>query len=59
MQFSLYIMVKKILSMNLGDPEIERLPKEYNSFVRAFAPFPVYIPGTGYWKAFQVSVSMF
>jgi len=51
-------MVKKILSMNPGDPEIERLPIEYDSFFRAFACFPLYIPGTTYWKALQVFTIM-
>nr|AIU41745.1 cytochrome P450 [Chlorophytum borivilianum] len=52
-KFSLNIMVKKLLSMNPGDPEVERLSIEYNSLTRAFSCFPVYIPGTTYWKAMQ------
>ena len=51
-------MAKKIISMNPGDPEIERLPIEYDSFIRAFACFPLYIPGTTYWKALQVFTIM-
>ncbi|ONK80923.1 uncharacterized protein A4U43_C01F23290 [Asparagus officinalis] len=44
---------KKIMSMSIDNPHIEKLPREYDSFIKAFVCFPLYIPGTKYWKAIQ------
>ncbi|KAG6482381.1 hypothetical protein ZIOFF_059012 [Zingiber officinale] len=52
-QFSFYIMVKNILSIEPEDPLIERLLKEYNTFTRGLVSFPLKIPGTRYWKGLK------
>ncbi|XP_074570390.1 steroid (22S)-hydroxylase-like [Curcuma longa] len=52
-KFSFYIMVKNILSIGPEDPLIERLRKEYNTFIRGLVSFPLKIPGTRYWKGLK------
>ncbi|XP_039144110.1 cytochrome P450 90B2-like [Dioscorea cayenensis subsp. rotundata] len=37
----------------LGEPEMEKLMREYNDFIKGVAVFPLNIPGTSYWKALK------
>ena len=47
-------MAKNMLSMTPEDPEIAKLPVEFDSFLKGLKCLPLYVPGTAYWNAIQV-----
>lgn len=47
-------MMKEMLDVDPGEPEMEKLMREYNDFIKGVAVFPLNIPGTSYWKALKV-----
>lgn len=59
MQFTFYMMAKNILSMEPGKPEIEKIRREYTTFMQGVVSPPLEFPGTPYWKAIKVQNTYF
>lgn len=47
-------MAKHIMSMDPGEPETEKLKREYVTFMKGVVSAPLNFPGTAYRKALQV-----
>lgn len=54
MQFTFNLMATHIMSMDPGEPETEKLKKEYITFMKGVVSAPLNFPGTAYRKALQV-----
>ena len=54
LQFTFNLMAKNIMSMNPGEPETEKLRREYITFMKGVVSAPLNFPGTPYWKALKV-----
>lgn len=52
-KFCLNIMVKMVLSMNPGEPEIATLRTEYDFLYTGLYSLPIRVPGTAYWRCLQ------
>lgn len=48
-------MAKHIMSLDPGEPETERLKKEYVTFMKGVVSLPLNFPGTAYRKALKVN----
>lgn len=52
-KFAFNLMVKYLMSMESGTPEIEQLRKEYSNIMKGIASIPLNLPGTTYRKGLQ------
>ncbi|KAJ3697428.1 hypothetical protein LUZ61_001133 [Rhynchospora tenuis] len=52
-KFTFYMMAKNILSMEPGKPEIEKIRREYATFMEGVVSPPLEFPGTPYMKALK------
>ncbi|XP_038990056.1 cytochrome P450 90B2-like isoform X2 [Phoenix dactylifera] len=52
-KFTFNLMAKNIMSMNPGEPETEKLRREYITFMKGVVSAPLNFPGTPYWKALK------
>ncbi|KAJ0988007.1 hypothetical protein J5N97_006363 [Dioscorea zingiberensis] len=52
-KFSFYVMIKEILNVDPGEPEMDKLMREYNELIKGIAAIPLNLPGTSYWKALK------
>ncbi|KAJ0964526.1 hypothetical protein J5N97_025664 [Dioscorea zingiberensis] len=52
-KFSFYVMIKEILNVDPGEPEMHKLMREYNELIKGIAAIPLNLPGTSYWKALK------
>lgn len=55
-QFTFYVMMKNLLSIEAEDPLAESILEDFLSFMKGFVSLPIYIPGAGnaYSKAIRV-----
>nr|BAE16979.1 steroid 22-alpha-hydroxylase [Zinnia elegans] len=52
-KFTFNLMATHIMSLDPGEPETERLKKEYVTFMKGVVSPPLNFPGTAYWKALK------
>ncbi|KAM0057654.1 putative cytochrome P450 [Helianthus debilis subsp. tardiflorus] len=52
-KFTFNLMAKHIMSLDPGEPETERLKKEYVTFMKGVVSVPLNFPGTAYRKALK------
>ncbi|KAK1439134.1 hypothetical protein QVD17_04949 [Tagetes erecta] len=52
-KFTFNLMAKHIMSLDPGEPETERLKKEYVTFMKGVVSLPLNFPGTAYRKALK------
>ncbi|KAI7753710.1 hypothetical protein M8C21_030036, partial [Ambrosia artemisiifolia] len=52
-KFTFNLMAKHIMSLDPGEPETERLKKEYVTFMKGVVSLPLDFPGTAYRKALK------
>ncbi|PKA49704.1 Cytochrome P450 90B1 [Apostasia shenzhenica] len=57
-KFTFNLMAKNIMSLEPGEPETERLRKEYITFMKGVISAPLNLPGTPYWKALKSRCSI-
>ncbi|KAJ3681798.1 hypothetical protein LUZ60_014371 [Juncus effusus] len=46
-------MAKNIMGTKPGDPEMEKIRREYATFIKGVVSPPINFPGTPYWKALK------
>lgn len=54
LQLTFNFMAEHIMSLQPGNPETEKLKKEYITFMKGVVSAPLNFPGTAYRKALQV-----
>lgn len=59
MQFTFHMMVKQILGLEPGQPQTEKIKKEYTTFMPGVVSMPLKLPGTPYSKALKVHYTSF
>lgn len=52
-KFTFNLMAKNIMSLEPGEPETEKLRREYITFMKGVVSAPFNLPGTPYWKALK------
>ncbi|XP_020702495.1 cytochrome P450 90B2 [Dendrobium catenatum] len=52
-KFTFNLMAKNIMSLEPGEPETEKLRREYITFMKGVVSAPLNLPGTSYWKALK------
>ncbi|XP_026657243.2 cytochrome P450 90B2-like isoform X2 [Phoenix dactylifera] len=52
-KYTFNLMAKNIMSMDPGEPETEKLRREYITFMKGVVSAPLNFPGTPYWKALK------
>lgn len=57
-KFTFNLMAKNIMSLEPGEPEIERLRVEYVTFMKGVVSPPLNFPGTAYWRALKSRVNI-
>ncbi|XP_020582335.1 cytochrome P450 90B2-like [Phalaenopsis equestris] len=52
-KFTFNLMAKNMMSLEPGEPETEKLRREYITFMKGVVSAPLNFPGTSYWKALK------
>ncbi|KAG1341898.1 cytochrome P450 90B2 [Cocos nucifera] len=52
-KYTFNLMAKNIMSMDPGEPQTEKLRREYITFMKGVVSAPLNFPGTPYWKALK------
>lgn len=55
-QFSFYLMVKNLVSIEGDDPVAGKILEDFLTFMKGFVSLPLQIPGTAYAKAVKVII---